>query len=156
MLLKAIISSFNALLRSGNALVSYELMKRLPNEVVFDEELFKKENSDLPSDVQQEFIDEINYYKNSLEYFSIKKASRNKIQNREYFRNYFEFKDEKTKKIIYDLQSTNWVLIVDDVFTTGSTIREIVRNIRDINDICQIYIFTLVKGYDGNLNRYIL
>ena len=154
-LVREIISSFNALLRSGEALTYYEIMKNLPEDVIFDEQLFKSNNMDLSATEQQAYIDSIIQNKNNLEYFSIRKASKQQVENREYFRNFFNFNNAEAEEAIYKLQNTNWILVVDDTFTTGSTIREIIRNIREINDICQIYIFTLVKGYDGNLDRYV-
>ena len=42
------------------------------------------------------------------------------------------------------IESAETVLVVDDFGTTGTTIREIIRNIRDINPTCEIYIFTLM------------
>ena len=36
------------------------------------------------------------------------------------------------------------ILIVDDINTSGSTLTEILRIIKAINNQCEIYIFTLI------------
>ena len=51
--------------------------------------------------------------------------------------------DERSKEVIKSIQSGK-ILIVDDINTSGSTLNEIIRIIRKINNQCEIYIFTLI------------
>ena len=48
------------------------------------------------------------------------------------------------KNVDKALQSADQVLIVDDFKTTGSTLSEMIRIIRQYNPTCQIYVFTLL------------
>ena len=55
-----------------------------------------------------------------------------------YFSNYLLF-----KSVDQHLHNAENVLIVDDNNTTGTTVTEVIRRIREYNDTCNIYVFTL-------------
>lgn len=76
----------------------------------------------------------------SLDYFSL--ADSVKVKYRRYIKNYLNI-DERSKEVIKSIQSGK-ILIVDDINTSGSTLNEIIRIIRKINNQCEIYIFTLI------------
>ena len=61
------------------------------------------------------------------------------MEIRPYVRNFMELKN-----VDKALQSAEQVLIVDDFKTTGTTLAEMIRIIRQYNPHCQIYIFTLL------------
>ena len=50
----------------------------------------------------------------------------------------------KIDKDLSSIANSEVILVVDDFGTTGTTIRELINNIRKINDDCEIYIFTLM------------
>lgn len=127
---------------------SFELIKSLPKDVYFDWEAF---NADYDGDIwDNPYTQVYNYIENvlmpkihHLEYFSI--ADSVKPKYRQYIKNYLNIDTicEATIKAIIDGK----ILIVDDINTSGSTLTEIIRIIRKINNQAEIYIFTLIgKG----------
>ena len=77
----------------------------------------------------------------SLDYFSI--AQNVKPKYRQYITNYLIAGSGYEKDLMYLVQS-NKILLVDDVNTTGATLSEIIRIIRNINVEAEIYVFTLL------------
>lgn len=63
---------------------------------------------------------------------------------RDGFYNFLRFETEEEKEVFRSLQGVN-VLIYDDLITSGSTIREVVRYLRAINDKNTLTAFILVK-----------
>lgn len=61
--------------------------------------------------------------------------------------NFLRFKDEKDKELCSTIRKQN-VLIVDDVTTSGSTLNEILRALRVLNEDNQITIFSLIGRKD--------
>lgn len=61
--------------------------------------------------------------------------------------NFLRFKDEKDKQLCSTIRKQN-VLIVDDVTTSGSTLNEILRALRVLNEDNQITIFSLIGRKD--------
>lgn len=114
-----------------------EIVKNFPNNISADYESLK---IDCESSAQyrdrkhnlEVIIDKIK----DLSYFSL--ADNVKTKYRPYIQNYLNISDED-KKILETVSDGN-VLLVDDINTSGSTIRECVRVIHDINPACQIYI----------------
>ena len=74
----------------------------------------------------------------SADSFSLRKYIKPTVL-RNYISNFYD-----TGRNIDAVQSADVVLVVDDFGTTGSTIRELIRNIRKINHQCEIYVFTLM------------
>ena len=46
------------------------------------------------------------------------------------------------------MQEAN-ILVVDDINTTGSTLHEILRKLGQINQNCNIYVYTLIGKWKG-------
>lgn len=122
-----------------------EFVKSLPKDVSFDWEEFDFEYDGVIGDNQYNQIKD--YIEStllpsihSLDYFSL--ADSVKVKYRRYIKNYLNI-DERSKEVIKSIQSGK-ILIVDDINTSGSTLNEIIRIIRKINNQCEIYIFTLI------------
>jgi hypoxanthine phosphoribosyltransferase len=77
----------------------------------------------------------------NLTYFSI--ADNVKPKYRQYIQNYLTIKDISSAKILKSIQNGK-ILIVDDINTSGSTLTEILRIVHNINNNCEIFIFTLI------------
>jgi hypothetical protein len=125
---------------------SFELVKTLPANVEFDWNLFDFNYIGEIGDNQYKQI--YNYVENTLmpkihnlTYFSI--ADNVKPKYRQYIQNYLTIKDISSAKILKSIQNGK-ILIVDDINTSGSTLTEILRIVHNINNNCEIYIFTLI------------
>jgi orotate phosphoribosyltransferase len=82
-----------------------------------------------------------------MQYFSIANAGKSKYKP--YFTNFLKFKSNDERQQFIDIAS-NDILIVDDVTTTGSTILEICRIIRNAGVDSKIIVFTVI----GNSTLY--
>lgn len=126
--------------------ISYEIVKQLPENISFDWELFDFEYEGILNDNTYKQIKDYvnnNLMKkiNILDYFSIARDVKPKY--RRYIKDYLYFEDSKTEQYVRDIQKGK-LLIVDVINTSGSTLKEILRIIRAINNECEIYIFTLI------------
>lgn len=65
---------------------------------------------------------------------------------REGFTDYLVFQSDDEKQVYKSLQGTN-VLIYDDLITSGSTVKEVIRYLRAINDKNTLTVFILVKQH---------
>ena len=124
---------------------SFEFIKNMPYNIQFDWDAL---------DADYDFAQDSNQYKqirayiendlmpkiHNLSYFSLAKFVKPKY--RQYIKDYLTISDDAVD-VISAIQ-TGKVLIVDDINTTGSTLKEIIRLIRNINNDCEIYIFTLI------------
>lgn len=122
-----------------------EFVKSLPKDVSFDWEQFDFEYSGTIGDNQYNQIKD--YVENTLlpsihnlDYFSL--ADSVKVKYRRFIKNYLNI-DQRSETVIKSIQSGK-ILIVDDINTSGSTLNEIIRIIRKLNNQCEIYIFTLI------------
>jgi hypothetical protein len=79
----------------------------------------------------------------SNSYFSIAKSIK-KPKYREYFKNFLIYKNKQDKEIIEAIESDSNILIVDDINTSTTTIKELIRNINLVNDKTKKIIFTLI------------
>lgn len=125
--------------------ISFELIKSLPKSVEFDWDLFDFNYSGKLFDNQYKQIydyieNQLMPKINELDYFSL--ADNVKPKYRQYIKNYLTV-DESTSKFISSIKRGK-ILIVDDINTSGSTLREILRIVQKINNDCEIYIFTLL------------
>lgn len=66
------------------------------------------------------------------------------------FYDFLKFRTEEDRNLYLELQGAN-VLIYDDFLTSGSTIREIVRYLKSINNSNSLTVFVLVKQIINNL-----
>ena len=126
--------------------ISYELIKNIPDNISFDWNLFDYDYNSEIGDNQYNQI--YNYIENTLmpkihnlEYFSI--ADTVKPKYRKYIENYLMFENSKVEKTVKSIKSGK-ILIVDDINTSGSTLTEILRIIKAINNSAEIFIFTLI------------
>lgn len=121
---------------------SFELVKSAPTDIEFDWDLFEYENQDNPS--YGLMVNHVNNYImpkiHGLDYFSL--ARDIKPRYRPYIQNFLNFDDRSLKKL-QSLHSEN-ILVIDDIATSGSTLNEIVRILRSIDKLSNIYIFTLI------------
>ena len=123
---------------------SFELVKRSPREVLFDWEQFDREFSGSERQYKQikKHVDEVMIPQiHSLEYFSIAESVRTKY--RKYMRGFLRFGSEEKERTYAALHGKK-ILVLDDINTTQSTINEILRAIKTINNDNDIYIFTLL------------
>lgn len=125
---------------------SFELIKTLPKNIEFDWDKFNADYEGEIGDHQYTQIKE--YIENtlmprihSLEYFSI--AQNVKYKYRPYIKNYLSFENPEQETAFKALNGGN-ILILDDINTSGSTLREILKIIRVLVPESKIYIFTLI------------
>lgn len=136
-----IIKSITNFMSHGKEYVSYKMIKNIPSEIQFD---YKSFEADCNGKDSQKYKDSIDYIKsmldktNTLDYFSIAKNIKSKY--RKYIMNYLKPETNIAKET---LDAKN-ILIVDDINTSGSTLRELLRIINEINSNCNIYIYTLI------------
>lgn len=93
---------------------------------------------DVPDFVDGEYIDRMIQKAQSAPSFSLRKYIKPAVL-RNYVSNFY-----KIDKDLSSIANSEVILVVDDFGTTGTTIRELINNIRKINDDCEIYIFTLM------------
>ena len=141
-LVKMIVKCIVRFLGNNKEISANELKKADPASVQFDYTRFEKDVEDNKVDLP-DFID-TNYIKNMMRRaqeaptFSLRKYIKPTVL-RNYVTNFYKI--AKNNDLI---ESAETVLVVDDFGTTGTTIREIIRNIREINPTCEVYIFTLM------------
>lgn len=108
--------------------------KTLVNECHYDEDKAKRELDFT--------LDKFNQLKSTHELFQIKRFIPKEIRSS--FYDFLKFKDEEEREIYSLLQNAD-VLIFDDFMTSGSTVKEIARYLRSINDSNTLTVFVLVK-----------
>ena len=120
----------------------------MPKDIYFDWNAFDSDFDGVIGDNQynqiKDYIDnELLPKIHSLDYFSI--ADSVKYKYRQYIKNYLTI-DNDTERFIKSVRGGK-ILVVDDINASGSTLTEILRIIRKINNRCDVYIFTLIgKG----------
>ena len=138
---------------------SFEVIKELPQNIKFNWEQFK--NNELDSIVngrprytevqKQQQIEKINNLLeeiHALKYFSIAENVRtNKFKS--YFANFLYFDSSELQRHFIEIQdkedtSSKKILILDDVSTTGATLKEIIKIVRFLNTKSDIILFTLI------------
>ena len=141
-----IMGTLGDMLQRGTHYKTYSLIKSLPSSIEFDWDTFDIEYEGEVGDYRYKQIR--NYVDNelipkihNLDYFSI--AANVKPKYRKYLSNYFAFETKEQLDAFNHLQSPN-ILIVDDINTTGSTLKEILRIINVLNPSSSIFIYTLI------------
>jgi hypoxanthine phosphoribosyltransferase len=134
---------------------SFEVIKKLPQHVQFNWEEFR--NNELESFVhgrsryteiqKQQQIEKISKLMDeihSLEYFSIAENVRtNKYKS--YFADFFYFDSPEMQRHFCEVQEKDdKILILDDISTTGATLKEIIKIVRFFNKKSDIILFTLI------------
>ena len=80
------------------------------------------------------------------DYFTIAKDVR-KSRFRPYIMNFLRFATEEDKELCATIRNQN-ILVMDDVTTSGSTLNEILRTLRILNEDNEITVFSLIGRKD--------
>ena len=146
-LVQTIVDTINGYASRDAHKASYTLVKSAPTDIEFDWEAF---DADFEQDSNQykqikKYIEEtmLPAIKN-LDYFSIAKNVKPKY--RKYIKNILNMSEEDILK--FSRLKGSKILIVDDINTSGSTLNEILRVLRKINNECEIFIFTLIGNFE--------
>ena len=141
-LVSTIIRITNSYLPHDTDGISFELMKNLPINVGFDWDGFERDVVDKMS-----FRDRSRYINKMLlptihssEYFSIGEVP---PKYRPYVKDYLVFKDKDTEDALRSIERGR-LLLVGDIDTTRSTLKEMLRIVNRVNPKCEVYIFTLI------------
>lgn len=141
-LVSTIIRVTNSYLPHGTDGISFELIKNIPSNVGFDWDGFEHDVVDRMS-----FRDRSRYVNNTLlptihnsEYFSIGEVP---PKYRPYVKDYLVFADKDTEKAMKSIEDGR-LLLIDDIDTTRSTLKEMLRIVNRVNPSCEVYIFTLI------------
>lgn len=133
----------------SNAYVKIEVMKKAVNEIDFNWSKFEKycENHNVPKNAQavmkskmDKMLDDIH----SLDYFSIAKNIKDQKYKR-FLSTVYKFYDAKTIELVKSIKGKK-ILIVDDIYTSGTTIEQILKAYRalDPDDSNVVAVFTLI------------
>lgn len=146
-LVKMIVRIISRYISSAKKVPLEEIKKANPEDIEFDYLQFEEDKEDGQIDVP-DYVDDNYIYKmlhraRSANSFSLRKYIKPAVL-RNYVSNFYA-----ANKNVSAIATSDVILVVDDFGTTGTTIRELIRNIREINDDCEIYIFTLM----GKLQR---
>jgi hypothetical protein len=135
-----------------------ELVKALPSNISFDMDAYEQSylNDVLENgrprytETQKEevrlSISNMLDLIHQKDYFTIAKDVK-KSRLRPYMTEFLEFASETDKELYATIRKQN-VLIIDDVTTSGSTLNEILRSLRIVNDNNSITIFSLIGRKD--------
>ena len=135
-----------------------ELVKALPRNITFDMQAYEEQYlNDVLENGRPRYTaaqkDEVKANIMSMmdlihqkDYFTIARDVK-KSKYRPYIMNFLCFKNDKDKELYSSIREQN-ILVVDDVATSGSTLNEILRTLRIINDKNQITIFSLIGRKD--------
>jgi len=134
---------------------SFEVIKSLPEQIKFNWEDFKINElesiingrpryTEIQKNQQIEKINQLLEEIHTLDYFSIAENVRtNKYKS--FFSNYFYFDSPELQKHFNEMKNNgDKILILDDVSTTGATLKEIIKIIRFFNKTSDIILFTLI------------
>jgi predicted transcriptional regulator len=134
------------------------LVKALPSNIAFDMKAYQEQyldeklENDYPryTPAQKEQVKaSINAMLDMIhkkDYFTIAKDVK-KSRYRPYIMNFLKFKSDEDKELCSMIRQQN-VLVIDDVTTSGSTLNEILRTLRILNEDNEITIFSLIGRKD--------
>ncbi len=135
-----------------------ELVKALPSNISFDMDAYEQsylndvlENgrpryTETQKEEVRQSISNMLDLIHQKDYFTIAKDVK-KSRLRPYMTEFLEFASETDKELYATIRKQN-VLIIDDVTTSGSTLNEILRSLRIVNDNNSITIFSLIGRKD--------
>lgn len=136
---------------ASGVLNSFDLVKQAYQHVEFDEDKAREALKATGKYSESKIEDEISFTKNKFEtlkkkneLFQIKRFIPAEI--RAGFLNYLKFKTDEERDVYAALQGVD-VLIYDDFITSGSTVKEVIRYLRAINDKNTLTVFVLVKQH---------
>ena len=139
-------------------LKSMELVKSLPSDISFDYDAYEQQylNDVLDNGrprytpaQKQEAISIVENMMDSIhqkDYFTIAKDVR-KSKLRPYITRFLRFKNTADQELCASLRKQN-ILVVDDITTSGSTLNEILRTLRILNEDNSIVVFSLLGRKD--------
>lgn len=135
-----------------------ELVKSLPSNISFDMDAFEEQyledklengrpryTEKQKEDVKQSIRNMVDTIQQK-DYFTIAKDVK-KSRFRPYIMNFLKFANEKDEQLCATIRQQN-ILIIDDVTTSGSTLNEILRTLRILNEDNEITIFSLIGRKD--------
>lgn len=127
--------------------VSFELVKKIPKEISFDWGMLELDTGNdinkynqMRKYAEEHIIPTIK----ELDYFSLAKNVKPKY--RRYIQNYLDFLNQDDLRKFSLLEGAT-VLVVDDINTSGATLKEILRILNRVNRNCDIYLFTLIGNF---------
>lgn len=135
-----------------------ELVKALPASISFDMDAYEKQYLDdvlengrpRYTEVQKEdvkrSINQMIELIHQKDYFTIAKDVK-KSRFRPYMMHFLKFANKEDEQLCASIRKQN-VLIIDDVTTSGSTLNEILRTLRILNEDNEITIFSLIGRRD--------
>lgn len=142
-LVKMIARCISSKIYKAREINSAELKKGDSTDIEFNYRKFyadlEANKIDVPDFVDDNYIYDMLRKARNAPYFSLRKYIK-PATLRNYISDFYKV-DKGSSSVI---ASAEVVLVVDDFGTTGTTIRELIRNIREINSECEIYIFTLM------------
>ena len=121
------------------------VIKNIPSQIEFDWDLFDKQftGNEISYKQTQEFVNgTLLPAIHKLDYFSIAKNVKPKY--RPFIQNYLTIDNIKSKNILDCIVNNRAILIVDDINTSGSTLKELIRLVKTLDSKSDIYIFTLI------------
>ncbi len=140
-LVKMIVRCISDYIHSARRVCSEEFKKADPSEIEFDFDKFYRDMDgmiDVPEYVDDDYIRKMLNKARNSDSFSLRRLIKPAVL-RNYVSNFYSI-----DKNVSTISSAEVILLVDDFGTTGTTIRELIRNIRSVNQECEIYIFTLM------------
>lgn len=135
-----------------------ELVKALPENIAFDLDAYEKTYLDAKlengrpryTEVQKEqvknSIKEMMELIHKKDYFTIAKDVK-KNRMRPFITDFLKFANEKDELLCETIRQQN-VLVIDDIATSGSTLNEVLRALRLLNENNKITIFSLIGRKD--------
>lgn len=137
---------------------SMELVKALPASISFDMDAYEKqylndvlENgrpryTEVQKDEVRKSIGQMVDLIHQKDYFTIAKDVK-KSRMRPYMMHFLKFANREDEELCKGIRKQN-VLVVDDIATSGSTINEVLRVLRILNEDNNITIFSLIGRKD--------
>lgn len=135
-----------------------ELVKSLPSTISFDMDAFQQSYLDdvlengrprytqAQKDAVKQSIAKMLDLIHQKDYFTIARDVK-KSRFRPYMMNFLRFATEQDKELCATIRKQN-ILVMDDVTTSGSTLNEVLRTLRILNDDNEITIFSLIGRKD--------
>lgn len=135
-----------------------ELVKALPSLISFDTDAYSEQYLDdvledgrrryaeAQKEEAKQSINQMLDLIHKKDYFTIAKDVK-KSRFRPYMMDFLKFSTETDERLCATIRQQN-VLIIDDVTTSGSTLNEILRTLRILNEDNEITIFSLIGRKD--------
>lgn len=119
-----------------------EVLKANPKNIQFDFESFHKDVDSgqlvVPEFVTDDYIEDMMNKVHDSQSFSLRKNVK-PVSLRPYISGFYSHLNAENA-----IKNSDVILVVDDFGTSGTTVRELIRVIRSLNNDCEIFIFTLM------------